>query len=81
MSGPAMWTVTGSACRKVLCFHFWSSHYASTLRHMYVHGHLTAFAQGCAGAQIATICNEISRQSPRWIKCYFEHRLSLAAMF
>ena len=54
--------------------------YASALRHMYVHGHLTASPQGVPAENIAMICNEISRSLLHWIKCDFERRLALAAM-
>ena len=55
-------------------------YYASALRHMYVHGHLTAFAQGCSSEQVSMICNEIARRLLYWIKTDFDRRLSLAAM-
>ena len=55
-------------------------YYASALRHMYVHGHLTAFTQGVPAEQMAMICNEISRSLLHWIKCDFDRRLALAAM-
>lgn len=55
-------------------------YYASALRHMYVHGHLTAFAQGCSSEQISMICNEIARRLLYWIKCDFDRRLSLASV-
>ena len=56
-------------------------YYASALRHMYVHGHLTAFAQGVPAGNIAMICNEISRSLLHWIRCDFSRRLELAKMF
>lgn len=55
-------------------------YYASALRHMYVHGHLTASPQGVPPENIAMICNEVSRSLLHWIKCDFARRLSLAAM-
>jgi len=55
-------------------------YYASALRHMYVHGHLTAFAQGCSSEQVSMICNEISRRLLYWIRCDFQRRLELARM-
>ena len=54
-------------------------YYASALRHLYVHGHLTAFTQGVPAENIAMICNEISRSLLHWIKCDFERRVSLAS--
>jgi len=54
--------------------------YASALRHIYVHGHLTASPQGCAPENIAMICNEVSRSLLHWISGDFDRRLSLAAM-
>lgn len=54
-------------------------YYASALRHMYVHGHLTAHAQGCTGEQVAMICDEISRRLLHWIQSDFGRRLQLAA--
>lgn len=55
-------------------------YYASALRHMYVHGHLTASPQGLPAENIAMICNEISRSLLHWIKCDFQRRLELARM-
>ncbi len=55
-------------------------YYASALRHIYVHGHLTAYPQGCPAEQVAMICNEVSRSLLHWIKCDFDRRLALAAM-
>ena len=55
-------------------------YYASALRHMYVHGHLTASPQGVPADNIAMICNEVSRSLLHWIKTDFDRRLALAAM-
>ena len=55
-------------------------YYASALRHMYVHGHLTAFTQGVPAEHMAMICNEISRSLLHWISGDFDRRLSVAAM-
>ncbi len=55
-------------------------YYASALRHIYVHGHLTASPQGCSPENIAMICNEVSRSLLHWISGDFDRRLSLAAM-
>lgn len=53
-------------------------YYASALRHIYVHGHLTAAAQGCTGAQVGMICNEVSRSLLHWIGKDFARRLKIA---
>jgi len=53
-------------------------YYASALRHMYVHGHITAFAQGCSSEQISMISNEISRRLLYWVQCDFARRLKNA---
>lgn len=55
-------------------------YYASALRHIYVHGHLTASPQGVPADNIAMICNEVSRSLLHWIKIDFDRRLALAAM-
>ena len=53
-------------------------YYASALRHMYVHGHVTAFAQGCSSEQISMICNEIARRLLYWVQGDFARRLKNA---
>jgi len=52
--------------------------YASAIRHIYVHGHLTAHPNGCTSENVETICHAISDFLIRGIRDDFSRRLKLA---
>lgn len=52
--------------------------YASAIRHIYVHGHLTAHPNGCTSENVETICHAISDFLLSGIRDDFARRLKLA---
>jgi len=52
--------------------------YASSIRHIYVHGHLTAHPNGCASGNVETICHAISDFLLNGIRDDFQRRLKIA---
>lgn len=52
--------------------------YASAIRHIYVHGHLTANPNKCASENVQTICHAISDFLLDGIKDDFQRRLKVA---
>lgn len=53
--------------------------YAAAIRHIYVHGHLTAHPNGCSSENVETICNSISDFLLDAIRADFQRRLKLAS--
>tara|TARA_B100001057_G_scaffold282743_1_gene283152 strand:- start:1424 stop:2050 length:627 start_codon:yes stop_codon:yes gene_type:complete len=52
--------------------------YAAALRHIYVHGHLTAHPNGCQADNVQTICNTLSEFLLELISEDFSRRLKVA---
>ena len=52
--------------------------YAASLRHIYVHGHLTAHPSGCSPDDVATICDTLSDFILGLMQTDFSRRLKVA---
>lgn len=51
--------------------------YASAIRHIYVHGHLTAHPNGCKSPEVAVIADALSQYLLDWIGADFRRRLAI----
>ena len=52
--------------------------YAAAIRHIYVHGHLTAHPNRCEAANVVSICDALSSFILALIKDDFTRRLKVA---